>query len=268
MIFDKKRAEMCGPELTVMKFAADGEPLWTRSVAGTAGVLRALAVDAAGDLYAAGSFDGTVNFPTGPLACKSTGRDLVVAKLAGRDGTWIWARQIEGTGEAQACSAAVANGGPLYVAGAFSGAAEFGPNRLTSSGPANGFVCRFDPATGTVGWGRHFGTGDFADLLNAVGIDGGGNIHAVGTAGPKNAFIVNISPTGVVLESITVDAMNGPTSALGAHVDAAGNRYVGGFFSGGEAGFPQRLVKATSKMADGFILKLPPASDKPKASDG
>src|SRR5439155_9716426 len=78
----------------VAKFAAaDGAPLWSKRFGSTNDDIGyAVAVDGAGNLLVTGYFRGTVDFGGATLVSMYGGIDVFVAKLAGADGTLVWAR--------------------------------------------------------------------------------------------------------------------------------------------------------------------------------
>jgi serine/threonine protein kinase/Flp pilus assembly protein TadD len=270
-IFKKTRMEYGGREVVVKKFNSEGAPLWTTKVTGTMTIasLRALVVDSAGDVYAAGAFDGKAEFPVGTLSSESSYREMFVAKFDGQKGRSLWARQFAGTTDGQVYGAAVAPGGILYLVGAFEGTVRFASDGLTSVGAADGFVARLNTATGAVDWGRHFG-GDNLAIAYGVGVDSQGNVHAVGSirgkakfgaetltvVGDENAFVTTLSQSGEFLKSMRFAEKSITANARCINIDKEGNRYIGGGFSGGEADFPPGTLKAPNAYPDGYLMKL------------
>jgi hypothetical protein len=110
--------------------AATGDEVWTQTFgSGGAPVIYGPAVDAAGNVYVTGSFQGTGNFDPGPgmTALTSSGGsyDLYVAKLNAAGGL-VWAKRMGGTGSDEGLGIAVdPDFGTVYATGAFLGPAQF-----------------------------------------------------------------------------------------------------------------------------------------------
>src|SRR5438552_2041239 len=86
----------------------------------------AIAVDAAGNVYATGGFSGTVDFDPGPGVFNLTsagGYDAFVSKLDGA-GNFVWARAL-GSSTDDGNGIAVDGAGNVYTTGAFQGTADF-----------------------------------------------------------------------------------------------------------------------------------------------
>jgi hypothetical protein len=117
-----------------------GSPVWSRAF-GTAGndAGNAVAVDAAGNAYVAGTFDaGTVDLGGGALP-GSGSLDIFVASFENGSGAHRWSRRLGGPGQDRAMGMAVA-GGKLHLVGDFAGVVDFGGGGLTSAGLGDAFV--------------------------------------------------------------------------------------------------------------------------------
>lgn len=254
-------------QIFVQKYNTSGTQQWSRTVAGSysKASFEGLAVDTSGNVYVAGAFDGTANFPTGAVTSVSASRDLLIGKLNSA-GTWQWAESVSGTVDGDIRGAALA-GGKLYVAGAFEGVVNFDTHVRTSSGVTDGFVASFDVATQSFDWAQRFG-GTEMDIAREVAVDAAGNIHAVGSyrgtaefglqtlvnASPAGTtFVTMLSPTGNFVNS---ESFGGPdtNSARNIAFDSAGNRYVGGHFDG-SAAFPQGTVTSAG-ATDSYVTRL------------
>lgn len=147
----------------------------------------AVAADATGDVFLAGSFAGTLNMGGGGKTKVSTGGlDAFVAKL---DATLApqWLASFGGGGlTADQRAVAVANGQYLAVAGDFVealGGGDAGP-MLTSAGDIDAFLLVLDPATGALLHAESFGSAG-ADHAAAVALDGSSHAIVAGVlAGP------------------------------------------------------------------------------------
>lgn len=67
--------------------------------------------------------------------------DVLVGKITS-SGTWVWAKQIGGSGEDNGADVAVTSDGGGIIIGNFLGSATFGSTTLTSNGDADVFVAK------------------------------------------------------------------------------------------------------------------------------
>src|SRR5690606_34444259 len=127
---------------------------WARSGGGTGvdGDYGArIAVDAAGNAYVTGRFDGAATFG-GTVLTGYGAFDAFVVKYD-PEGAVLWARHGGSDGSDQAEGIAVDAAGNAYVTGQFEGTATFGTFSLTSVGSTDVFVVKYSPA-GDVLWAR------------------------------------------------------------------------------------------------------------------
>jgi hypothetical protein len=125
-------------DVYVSKLDASGGYVWARKFGGAAlgtDQGNAVAVDAAGNIYATGFFHGTVDFDpgTGTAPLTSAGaQGVFVAKLTPAGGH-VWVRQFGGPGDDLATAVAVDASGNVVVAGLFGGTADFAPGAGTAT---------------------------------------------------------------------------------------------------------------------------------------
>lgn len=156
----------------------------------------AVAVDAAGDTYLAGTFNGKVDFAPGSaiqnLTSRSESDDIFLAKYSGR--TLLWVRQIGGTGNDAAGQLKLGPSGELYLTGSFTEAMPLrgvdGPFSLTSHGDSDGFVVKMD-GRGRVIWGGNVG-GNRDDSVTAIDVGPNGDVYLAGTIRLEG----DVDPTG------------------------------------------------------------------------
>ena len=109
-----------------------GGVVWERDLQATrAGGYRAVAADAAGNIYLAGHFAGQGTLPGKTLTATGGIEALVVSYSA--NGTLRWTQQSAGTGDELATSIGLDAAGAPVVAGLFNGNGLFGSTALTSS---------------------------------------------------------------------------------------------------------------------------------------
>lgn len=159
--------------------------------------LGKIAVGAAGDVYAIGSFSGTVDFDPGPGTHYKTATkapvsalyptDIFILKLSAA-GEFIWVHQVVGGHRDYGLALALDSQENLIVGGAFQDTVNFNP------GGQNGvvgepllwgvlpvghaFIAKFD-STGNFVWVKDFG-GFHEDIVWAVELDASDNIYTAG----------------------------------------------------------------------------------------
>src|SRR6185369_10039985 len=107
-----------------------GIPLWSKRVGG-AGNERgySIAVDQAGDVIVAGSFEQTVDFGGGPLTSAGS-RDVFIAKYSGLTGAHVWSKRFGSVGDDYGYGVGADPDGNVVLAGAFAGTVDFGGGAL------------------------------------------------------------------------------------------------------------------------------------------
>jgi hypothetical protein len=111
---------------------------------------RAVATDAAGNVYVTGYFSGTVDFDPSAADAALTaagGQDVFVAKYTAA-GALVWVRQLGGQFSTAATGIAVDSSGNVYTTGSFAGTVDFDPGagtaNLTAAGKSDVFVLKLD----------------------------------------------------------------------------------------------------------------------------
>jgi len=157
--------------------ATTGGALWAQK-AGASGNdgATAVAVEASGNPFMAGSFSGTVGFGATSLT-SAGGTDAFVAAYTSA-GSVLWSRRYGSTGADEARSLALLSPNKLSLAGSFQGTVAFGPSNLTSRGGLDAFVAQLT-AVGTAeqAWSLG-GPGD--DVAHGVSADPVGNLYLSG----------------------------------------------------------------------------------------
>jgi len=246
-------------DFTAVKLSgADGGEIWRQVINGSADQFDeagAVAVDAAGDVVAAGS---TTNSET-------RGTDFIVVKLSGSDGAEIWRRLLVG-GDAAATTVAVDATGDVIAGGSFQthedGGAVFGVVKLSgtdgaelwhgapfaagvaqaigldafgdvvAAGSTTGFtVVKFAGSSGAELWRQVINDGGSADAF-AVALGASGDVVATGyivdTNGDEETVVKFSGATGAELWRSRGCAAAGGASLAAVQVDVAGDVVAAG----------------------------------------
>jgi hypothetical protein len=191
-----------GLDVWVAKLDASGNGIWAVHFGGTGDDRDPrIAVDAAGDVYVAGTFTNQVAFGAINLVAKG-GSDIFVAKLHGNDGSVAWAQSIGSLGSDGPSDLAIDTAGHVAVTGNVGGPIDGG----TSAGAIDAVVASFDANNGTPRWRKVFSTagddrnfavtyGRNGDLYMLVDIGGSYDfgVPIIGAASPA-AVLLRIAP--------------------------------------------------------------------------
>ncbi|MCS7085377.1 MAG: dockerin type I domain-containing protein [Bacteroidia bacterium] len=228
------------------KYNANGAIQWIRTMGPGAGT--AVAVDAAGNVYFVGQFQGVANFGGIVLQASSTGStpDAFVAKYNSA-GTALWAKKIGGIALDWATGVAVDESG-VYVSGYFNGVCMFDATQgLASVGQSDGFLARYTQNNGTLSWVKRMGGVD-VDRAMGLTLSPDGGLYLTGwflgragfdgdsvfSTGASDVFLARYSRTGN-LE--WVESAGGPDFDYGEAVATDNFSYVYVTGSFGEPAF-------------------------------
>lgn len=247
--------------------------------------VNAIASDAAGNLYATGSFRNTVDFdPQGGTSnLTANNADVFILKLNNAGGL-EWAKRIGATSSTAAefgqCIA-LDPAGNIYVAGQIGISTvdmDPGPGtfNLTGTGSYDAFVLKLD-AAGDFIWAKQI-AGPQDELPIAMRVDAAGSVHLCGrfngtgvdfdpgagtlllnSAGGWDNFVMKLDPAGDLMWATSMGSAEPDLEeALGIDVDAAGHVYTTGVFAGTVDFDPgPGIVNMTSvQNLDIFIQKL------------
>ncbi len=244
--------------------------------------VNAIAKDAAGNTFSAGTFSGTGNFaPAGatPVNLKALGAaDAFLAKYD-PSGNLLWVRDLGGSGinTAAANSLALDSAGNVTLAGQFTGSLQANPGGVSAllTGGASydqvGFVARYD-ASGNYRWAKAFDNG-LSEIARSVTLDAAGNAYVAGilwsngsfgrnaggttltttNAGGSDGYLVKLDAAG---NSVWATSLGGASTDQATRVaaDASGNVYVAGTYSS-TAKFGATSL-SSSGGNDTFLTKL------------
>ncbi len=250
----------------------------------------AMALDAAGNVFTTGRFNGTRDFDPGTAGVYNLpggNYDGYISKL-NTNGEFQWAKQFR-TGTASVSyiwpkSVSVDGSNNLYLAGLFKGEVDFNPDTgaahtLTSETQV-GFVVKLS-ATGEFLWVKSIGSNNRPLLdyhtANAVTADAAGNAYVTGSfmdtlragntslvsAGSSDIYITKLNPSGNFVWAKRIGTFYDTEEGRVIGLDANGDVYTSGFFRGSpdfNPG-PGSAILSTNGGMDMFVLKLTAAGD-------
>lgn len=242
-----------GRDIYIVKVSSTGTLQWLVRVGGTGNeYIATLKRDSAGNIFIAGSFNGTANF--GGANHPSLGSsDAFLAKYTSQ-GAYIWSRTFGSTYDDAVISLALdATEQNIFATGRFVGVVAFSPTISIASG-SNGtdtFLAKYSVADGSTVWARNFPSQSFdegevlfvdgANSLILVGIYrgtinlGSGTLTAAGTSGGYDIYAAKYTASGSVAPSTPLwsRTLGGTGSELlygGGGIDASGNFTLAGTF--------------------------------------
>jgi hypothetical protein len=146
--------------------------------------VQAVAVDGAGNVTVAGSFESSVDFGAGAVS-SSGGTDVFVAGYTPA-GAYRWSRAFGSSAAETVAGIGVDATGNVYIAGTLKGIASYGGGTLNWSGGSDLFVVSYDGA-GVPRWGKGLGDGGYQNATG-LSVDVTGNMYLNGTYDGKIMF--------------------------------------------------------------------------------
>ena len=241
---------LSGSGVYLSKLDAAGNFIWAKNVASGAVVYAtSISLDAAGNIYMCGSFNGIVDFDPSLaifnlVSIPVTGYNIFISKLDGL-GNFIWAKQITGTASILSLNMTLDFTGYVIFTGSFEGVMDFDPSPATYTlasvimafnNSYNIFVSKLDPF-GNFVWAKLMDGPNSDDDSNGIICDASDNIYYTGhinnitdmDPGPgtfalSNGFVSKLDPLGNFVWAKSFSSARGISIAL----DALGNVYSTG----------------------------------------
>ncbi|HEY2818020.1 MAG TPA: SBBP repeat-containing protein [Casimicrobiaceae bacterium] len=235
----------------------------------------AIAVDAAGNMYIAGS-SGSTDFPLAGAYDRNLAKsdtDVFVTKINAQGTALVYSTYLGGgSGIERATGIAVDKSGNVYVTGNTSGSDFPTTSGAYQSSIAGGgaFVVKLGPSGNTLVYSTYVRSA----TANAIAVDADGNAYitgsalsgfattpgvlqsATGNAGGTNAFVLKLNATGTAAMYATFLGGSGNDIGNAVAVDGAGNAHVGGGTTSPNFPSVAALQPASGGARDGFIAKL------------
>jgi hypothetical protein len=251
-----------GPLEADAPLVIDPELTWTTFLGGSGtDQIRALVVDAAGNVFVAGY--STASWGS-PVRAYTYGADAFVAKLDA-SGNLLWNTFLGGDGTDYAYSVFAGADGSIYVAG--SSDATWGSPIRSYSYLDDAFAAKLD-GNGTLVWNAFLGAGN-TDYAYAIAADGGGNVYVAGQSystwgepvraytAACDGFVAKLTSTGTVTWNTFLGGSGNDYIHYGMALDGSGNVYIAGT-SAATWGAPLRAYTASD---DAFAAKLDTAGN-------
>lgn len=248
-----------------------------------------LVTDRAGDVYATGVIQGTVDLNPSSrktyslTAVSPSGSDRFVARYTPSGGLY-WVRRFKDTALAIAVDF---TSGDLLVGGQFTGTVDFGKDAVQAVDPSSpltftskalqytGFFARLDHQTGVTRYAVPLGgKGASDDLVSGITADAAGNVYVSGTLGNtfnddsglhqrSQAFVMKFTPGAryVWERAFGNDSDDNDATFNQVVADAAGNVYIAGRNQGWTDYNLKRSATAIVKDDQRIVLKLTSAGN-------
>ncbi|HTN17569.1 MAG TPA: SBBP repeat-containing protein [Chitinophagaceae bacterium] len=246
---------------------------------GSADYANNIVVDADGNSYVTGSFQGTVDFDAGAGVhnlSSNGGSDAFIVKLDA-NGNFLWVKNFGSSDHDEGFGLATDVSGNVYLSGSFEGTVDFDPGpgavNSTSAGASDAFLIKLN-ASGDILWYKTFG-GSGADVATALMLDASANIYLGGnfrntadfdpgsgtesmsSLGLSDMFVVKLDASGSFVWARRMGGLfDDNLSALS--LDVSGNVLLAGSFSGVSDMNPgagtDNLV--SNGLNDAFLLQL------------
>ena len=272
-------------DIFMAKYDADGMLLWAKQDGGSdVDQGFSIATDASGDSYITGIFEGVATFGAGEAnetTLTSAGsRDIFIARY-NTNGMLLWAKRAGGVNSNDhGLNIVVDPSGNSYVTGFFNASATFGAGEtnetsLSSAGSFDIFMAKYD-SDGLLLWAKRAGGGS-SDFGDGIGLDASGNSYVTGSfeesvtfgageanetaltgAGASDIFMAKYDDDGLLLWAKRAGGGFGDFGAAGIGLDASGNSYATGQFSGSAtfgADEANETVLTSAGASDIFVAK-------------
>ncbi|HEY1039096.1 MAG TPA: T9SS type A sorting domain-containing protein [Bacteroidia bacterium] len=250
------------------KYDSNGNYLWAKSVHGTSNDKgRSIGVDASGNVYITGVFNGTADFNPSPLVedtayLASVGTSVFFAKYD-TNGDYIWAKMVaENSGNPNDAegiySITLDAADNVYLAGVFYSASpiDFNPSPLVadtaylnSNSSWQAFFAKYDN-NGNYIWAKNLNgvTSSPYSSPYSLSVDASGNVYIAGTY----IGTVDFDPSPLVADTAYLQSIAGYYDLFFAKYDSNGN-YAWSKSIGGISAIAMEIAKGVTLDASGNV---------------
>jgi len=233
----------------VVKLNNDGQHQW--SVVNGSGRPHGVGIDAAGNVYVAGTVTDAADFGGGELAAGG-GDDVFVLKLDG-DGNLIWSQRFGGPSDQTVSGLAVDSAGNVFITGKPGDDLDFGGGVLDEATETpTGYAVKLDFAGGEHVWSTKLENS--LQTPEDIALDSSGNVLITGSDFGVTTFVTKLDGSS---GDTTWTARWGNLKQGGeaVAVDALGNVLVTGRAEGNKLDFGDGCVRDTAGQ-DAFVAML------------
>jgi len=238
-----------GTDIFIAKFNPNGDVLWARNEGGSGNDIgNDVAADAAGNVYAVGSFLNKAYFytATGKDSLTALGSNDMYALKLDPNGDMLWVRQGGSNLTDIGNSVVLDTAGNVYMSGTCNNSSAFsapiGTTVLSSNGFADIFLVSYD-TMGNIRWAKHAG-GSNSEFGGGIDLNASNHLAITGGIGAGAATFYG-SITNITLTS------NGSTDIFVAEYDTAGNVLCAQM--GGSAGFDRGWDVSSDAAGNSYL---------------
>jgi len=224
--------------------------------------VQAIAVAPNDDVVFCGVWAGTIDFGSGAVeSTNSFSGDVAIVKLAAANGQPVWARTLRSSGLKQCNGVTIDAEGNVIAVGVIPDSVDFGGGNVTGT-TNRGYIAKYNGSNGAYISAQVIastqpnavvaaGNGDIivGGAFDATVNFGGGNRTPAGWDG----FVLRLASDGAYVWDAVIPS-GGHDQVTALALDAGGDVYAGGYFTGTITNTPANLV--TKGGNDGFVARL------------
>ncbi|OJJ21262.1 hypothetical protein BKI52_11905 [marine bacterium AO1-C] len=263
-----------GTDAYIAKYNSSGTFQWVKTIQGSGNdQANALAIDASGNIYVTGHFQGTnVDFDpgAGTAHLSSTGDyDIFIAKYD-TNGAYQWAHGLGNSNDEEGFDIVLDASNNVYVTGVFNGTIDFDPGVSTASittADYSTFLAKYN-STGAYQWAFHVANSGGL----SIGIDTNSDVYIAGYLVGSADFDPGAGTATLAVLGFGSDMYVAKYSSAGAYqwafktssssnnnlaIDNNNNVYITGHFSGSNIDFDpgSGTERLSSSGEDAFVAK-------------
>jgi hypothetical protein len=259
-------------EALVALFSSDGELHWAKGFGGTsADKARAVRIDTAGNVVAAGEFQQAVNFGLGQ-SVSAGNTDAFVLKLSASDGATLVAKRFGAEDRDSAAAVDVDATDAMFVVGEFRHTVDFGLGGVTASNANNPdvFLLKLS-AAGASEWANGYGGAGNGHVGSCVSVDLSNDVvfggyfqgdltldgATISSAGQDDLFLARVASADGAGVSLMRAGGPGEERADAATQTSDGKYFATGAFNG-FADFGSISLTSSGSSGDAYVFGMAP----------